>query len=40
MNYEITFLKPRAEYNWVSVSSITKEEFLGFIITYIALIET
>lgn len=31
MNYEITFLKPRADYNWVSVSSITKEEFLGFI---------
>ena len=31
MNYEITFLKPRVKWNWVTVSSINKEDFLGFI---------
>ena len=31
MNYEITFLKPRAEWNWVTVSSISKDVFSGFL---------
>ena len=31
MNYEISFLEPKAYRNWVSVSSISKEVFLGFI---------
>lgn len=31
MTYEITFLKPRAKWNWVTVSSINKEDFSGFI---------
>ena len=29
--YKISFLEPRAHWNWVSVSSISKEVFLGFI---------
>jgi len=30
-NYKITFLEPRLHWNWVTVSSIDKETFLGFI---------
>ena len=30
-NYEISFLEPKARWNWVSVSSIAKETFDGFI---------
>ena len=29
--YKISFLEPKAHWNWVSVSSINKEAFLGFI---------
>lgn len=31
MNYEIKFLEPKANWNWVSVSSISKKDFDDFI---------
>ena len=31
MNYKISFLEPRAKWNWVTVSSISKETFNDFI---------